>query len=207
MVTGPQSRVWTLKWPITHQHVHVVRNSVLVQSIQTSRAKAVKFKSHQFRLKYKHQIKFMDKMKGSGRLGGACVLQIRMPIKYNLTSLVRHSFIRHPRYCNLHIFVRPNFFVENSLFYMTMALDKTTFRVYVLSYWRGNELKFFSSMLCLSKIHPFSLGNYLRISIIIGSLMKIRVTNVELTWLGLEWPPSYSFVKLWAWRCLQHGWD
>jgi hypothetical protein len=49
-------------------------------------------------------------------------------------------------------------------------------------------LKFFSSMLCTSRIYPFSLGNYLRTSLIIGNLMIIRVTNVEWTWLGLEWP-------------------
>ena len=31
--------------------------------------------------------------------------------------------------------------------------------------------KFFSSMLCTSKIHPFSLGNYLGSSLIIGNLI------------------------------------
>ena len=51
-------------------------------------------------------------------------------------------------------------------------------------------LKFLSSMLCTSKIHPFSLGNYLGTSLIIGNLMRIRVTSVEWTWLGLEWPPA-----------------
>ena len=55
-------------------------------------------------------------------------------------------------------------------------------------------LKFFSSMICTSKIHPF--GNYLGTSLIIGNLMIIRVTSVEWTWLGLEWPPSYFFVRL-----------
>jgi hypothetical protein len=49
-------------------------------------------------------------------------------------------------------------------------------------------LKFLSCMLCTSKIHPFSLGNYLSTSLIIGNLMIIRVTSVEWTWLGLEWP-------------------
>jgi hypothetical protein len=51
-------------------------------------------------------------------------------------------------------------------------------------------LEFLSSMLCTSKIHPFLLRNYLGISLIIGNLMIIRVTNVEWTWLGLEWPPA-----------------
>ena len=41
-------------------------------------------------------------------------------------------------------------------------------------------LDFLSSMLCTSKIHSFSLGN----------LMLIRVTSVEWTWLGLQWPPA-----------------
>ena len=41
-------------------------------------------------------------------------------------------------------------------------------------------LKFLSSMLCTSKIHPFSLGNYLGTLLIIGNLMIIRVTSVEL---------------------------
>ena len=51
-------------------------------------------------------------------------------------------------------------------------------------------LKFLLSMLCTSKIHPFLLGNYLGTSLIIGNLMIIRVTSVEWTWLGLEWPPA-----------------
>ena len=45
-------------------------------------------------------------------------------------------------------------------------------------------LKFLSSMLCTSRIHPFSRGNYLRTSLIIGNLMRNRVTSVEWTWLG-----------------------
>ena len=57
-------------------------------------------------------------------------------------------------------------------------------------------LIFFSSMLCTSKIHPCSFGNYLGTSLIIGNLMIIRVISVEWIWLGLEWTPSCSFVKL-----------
>ena len=45
-------------------------------------------------------------------------------------------------------------------------------------------LKFLSSMLCTSRIHPFSFGSYLRTSLIIGNLMIIRDTSVEWTWLG-----------------------
>ena len=45
-------------------------------------------------------------------------------------------------------------------------------------------LRFLSSMLCTSIIHPVSLGNYLGASLIIGNLMRIRVTSVEWTWLG-----------------------
>ena len=45
-------------------------------------------------------------------------------------------------------------------------------------------------MLCTSKIHPLSLGNYLETSLIIGNLRIIRVISVEWTWLGLEWPPA-----------------
>jgi len=51
-------------------------------------------------------------------------------------------------------------------------------------------LKCLSSILCTSNIHPFSLGNCLGTSLIIGNLMIIRVTSVEWTWLGLEWPPA-----------------
>ena len=40
-------------------------------------------------------------------------------------------------------------------------------------------LKFFSSILCTSKMHPFSLGNYLGTSLIIGILMIIKVTTIE----------------------------
>ena len=46
-------------------------------------------------------------------------------------------------------------------------------------------LEFFSSMLCISKIHPFSLGNYLETSLIIGNLMILRVISVEWTWMML----------------------
>ena len=41
---------------------------------------------------------------------------------------------------------------------------------------------------------PFSLNtsiftwNYLRMLLIIGNFMIIRVTSVEWTWLGSEWP-------------------
>ena len=53
-------------------------------------------------------------------------------------------------------------------------------------------------MLCASIIHPFSFEDYLGVgtSLIIGNLMIIRVISVEWTCLGLEWPPSYSFVRL-----------
>ena len=47
-------------------------------------------------------------------------------------------------------------------------------------------LKYLPSMLCTSKMYPYSLGNYLGTSLVIGNLMIIRVTNVEWTWLGLE---------------------
>src|ERR1700737_3969170 len=47
-------------------------------------------------------------------------------------------------------------------------------------------LKFLSSMICTSRIHPFSLGNYLRTSLIIGNLMIIRVTSVEWTWFRVR---------------------
>ena len=45
-------------------------------------------------------------------------------------------------------------------------------------------------MYSTSKIHPFSLGNYLGTSLIVGHLMRIRVTSVDWTWLRLEWPPA-----------------
>ena len=45
-------------------------------------------------------------------------------------------------------------------------------------------LKFLSSMLCRSKIHPFSLGNYLGTSLIIGNLVIIKVISVEWTLFG-----------------------
>ena len=48
--------------------------------------------------------------------------------------------------------------------------------------------EFLSSILCTSKINPFSLGNYLGTSLIVEKLMIIRVTSVEWTWLELEWP-------------------
>jgi hypothetical protein len=51
-------------------------------------------------------------------------------------------------------------------------------------------LKFLASMLCTSKLHPFSLGNHMRTTLIIGNFMIIKVNNVEWKWLGLEWPPA-----------------
>jgi hypothetical protein len=55
-------------------------------------------------------------------------------------------------------------------------------------------LQFLSSMLCTSRIHPFSLGNYLRISLIVGNLMTIRDTSVEWTWSGyLKSKGDYDF--------------
>ena len=57
-------------------------------------------------------------------------------------------------------------------------------------------LKFLSFMLCTSKNTSFSLGNYLGTSLIIGNLMMIRVTNVEWTWLGLEWPSCLGICLL-----------
>ena len=38
-------------------------------------------------------------------------------------------------------------------------------------------LKYLSSMLCTSTIYPFSRGNYWGTSLIIGKLMRIRVTG------------------------------
>jgi hypothetical protein len=55
-------------------------------------------------------------------------------------------------------------------------------------------LKFLSSMLCTSRIHPFSLGNYFRTSLIIRNLMIIRVTRIKWTWLGyLKSKGDYDF--------------
>ena len=56
-------------------------------------------------------------------------------------------------------------------------------------------LKFLSSMLCTSTIHPLSLGNYLGTSLKIENLMITRVSSVEWTWLGFEWPPAQYVVK------------
>ena len=55
-------------------------------------------------------------------------------------------------------------------------------------------LKFFSSMLCTSRIHLFSPGNYLRTSFIIGNFMILRVTIVEWIWLRyLKLKGDYDF--------------
>ena len=59
-------------------------------------------------------------------------------------------------------------------------------------------LKCLSSMLCTSKIHPFSLGNHLGTSFIIENLMRIRVTSVEWTCLGLKCPLA-QYVALYSW--------
>ena len=56
-------------------------------------------------------------------------------------------------------------------------------------------LKFLSSVLCTCEVHPFLLGHYLGTSLTIGNLMRIRVTNAEWTWLGLEWPLAWYVAK------------
>ena len=69
-------------------------------------------------------------------------------------------------------------------------------------------LKFLSSMLFTSKIHAFSLENYLGTSLIIGNLTLIRVTNVDVDDVA---PPTVkpndvkrhallfcSFLKFWC---------
>ena len=50
-------------------------------------------------------------------------------------------------------------------------------------------------MLCTSKIHSFSLGNYLGTSLTIGNLMRIRVTIAKWAWLRLDWPPAQYVAK------------
>jgi hypothetical protein len=55
-------------------------------------------------------------------------------------------------------------------------------------------LEFLSSVLCISKVHLFSLGNYLETLYIVGNLIKNGVTSVEWLWLGLESPPAYYVV-------------
>ena len=40
-------------------------------------------------------------------------------------------------------------------------------------------LNFFSFILYISKIHPFSLGNYLETSLTIGNLMRIMIIVVK----------------------------
>jgi hypothetical protein len=47
-------------------------------------------------------------------------------------------------------------------------------------------LEILSSILCTSKINPFSLENYLGTSLIVGNLMIIKVIGVEWTCLELE---------------------
>ena len=56
-------------------------------------------------------------------------------------------------------------------------------------------LRFLSTMLCTSNIHPFPLGNYLGTSLIIGNVVRIRVTSAKWTWLGLEWPLASCVAK------------
>ena len=72
-----------------------------------------------------------------------------------------------------------------------MALDNATFgnpRFVILK--RYLMLESIKSMLCTYEIHPLSLGNSVGTSLIIGNLMRIRVTSLKWTWLGLEWPPA-----------------
>ena len=56
--------------------------------------------------------------------------------------------------------------------------------------------KFLLCYICTSRIHPFSLGNYLVTSLFIGNLMRIRVTSVEWAWLELRWHATLEIFKL-----------
>ena len=60
-------------------------------------------------------------------------------------------------------------------------------------------LKFHSSMLCTSRIHPFSLGNYLRTSLIIGNFMIIRVTRYTSIFQNSIEEETFAvgFVTIW----------
>ena len=49
----------------------------------------------------------------------------------------------------------------------------------------------FSSMLCTSKNIHSQLGTTWETSLIIGNSMRIKVTTVEWTWVGLELPPVW----------------
>ena len=57
-------------------------------------------------------------------------------------------------------------------------------------------LKFLSSMLCMCKMHPFSLGNYLGTSLKLGKLMIIRVTRLEWTMVRVRM--ACNTKDLWA---------
>ena len=59
-----------------------------------------------------------------------------------------------------------------------MTLDNITFRISFCRIKKVVNGKIFSSMLCTLKIHPFSLGNYLGTSLIIGNLIINRVNSV-----------------------------
>ena len=58
----------------------------------------------------------------------------RLQIQSNLvnTTLVYTTLLV------LRLFARPNFLVQNSLFYTTPTLDNATFKIPVLSYLRGS---------------------------------------------------------------------
>ena len=113
----------------------------------------------------------------------------------------RHSRTSLKKYDTLDIifytfFAGPNFVAQNSNFYTATALDNATFGISCFAILKRQlMLGFLSSMLCTSNMHPFSIGNYLGTSLIIGNVMRIRVTSAKWTWLGLEWPLAQCVAK------------
>ena len=107
-------------------------------------------------------------------------------IIYSLTPLIQHLLTRHPhQYYDT--------FLHDHTFQFTtpsfMRLRRLIMRRLEPSFCHMLfMLNFLSSKLCTSKLHPFSLGNHLGASLIIGNLIIIRNIDVEWTWLGLEWP-------------------
>ena len=56
--------------------------------------------------------------------------------QYSLTSLTRHSFIRHPWYYDTFLRDQTSYFTTPSVISLWHSVI-ATFRIFVLSYWRG----------------------------------------------------------------------
>ena len=96
------------------------------------------------------------------------VLVIKSLCLYSLTSLIQHSFIQHSKYYDT-TFARPNFYFKIPSFIQLRHLIMRHLESPFCHIKEVVNAKFFPSMLCTSKIHPFHLGTTWELHLSLGT--------------------------------------